>query len=165
MSDTSVAQPPGVGSAGMFKRIQGALIGGTAVMAATRLLREMVSITGEFEMQKTTLRAILQDIQGADKIFERIKGLAIVSPFNFKQLITYTKQLSAYSVPIEQLYDTTKMLADLSAGLGVGMDRLVLAYGQVRSATFLRGRVRQFTGAGIPILHELAKLFEEVGGV
>ena len=106
-----------VGSAGMFKRIQGALIGGTAVMAATRLLREMVSITGEFEMQKTTLRAILQDIQGADKIFERIKGLAIVSPFNFKQLITYTKQLSAYSVPIEQLYDTTKMLADLSAGL------------------------------------------------
>ncbi len=154
-----------VGSAGMFKRIQGALIGGTAVMAATRLLREMVSITGEFEMQKTTLRAILQDIQGADKIFERIKGLAIVSPFNFKQLITYTKQLSAYSLPIEQLYDTTKMLADLSAGLGVGMDRLVLAYGQVRSAAFLRGQeVRQFTEAGIPILHELAKLFEEVEG-
>ena len=154
-----------VGSAGMFKRIQGALIGGTAVMAATRLLREMVSITGEFEMQKTTLRAILQDIQGADKIFERIKGLAIVSPFNFKQLITYTKQLSAYSVPIEQLYDTTKMLADLSAGLGVGMDRLVLAYGQVRSAAVLRGQeVRQFTEAGIPILHELAKLFEEVEG-
>lgn len=154
-----------IGSAGVFKRIQGALIGGTSVMAATRLLREMVSITGEFEMQKTTLRAILQDVQGADKIFERIKGLAIVSPFNFKELITYTKQLSAYSVPLEELYDTTKMLADLSAGLGVGMDRLVLAYGQVRSAAFLRGQeVRQFTEAGIPILHELAKLFEELEG-
>lgn len=153
------------GSAGVFKRIQGALIGGTAVMAATRLLREMVSITGEFEMQKTTLRAILQDVQGADKIFERIKGLAVQSPFNFKELITYTKQLSAYSIPLEELYDTTKMLADLSAGLGVGMDRLVLAYGQVRSAAFLRGQeVRQFTEAGIPILHELAKLFEELEG-
>lgn len=153
------------GSAGVFKRIQGALIGGTAVMAATRLLREMVSITGEFEMQKTTLRAILQDVQGADKIFERIKGLAVQSPFNFKELITYTKQLSAYSVPLEELYDHTKMLADLSAGLGVGMDRLVLAYGQVRSAAFLRGQeVRQFTEAGIPILNELAKLFEELEG-
>ena len=153
------------GSAGVFKRIQGALIGGTTVMAATRLLREMVSITGEFEMQKTTLRAILQDVQGADKIFERIHGLALVSPFNFKELITYTKQLSAYSIPLEELYDTTKMLADLSAGLGVGMDRLVLAYGQVRSAAFLRGQeVRQFTEAGIPILHELAKLFEELEG-
>ena len=154
-----------IGSAGVFKRIQGALIGGTSVMAATRLLREMVSITGEFEMQKTTLRAILQDVQGADKIFERIHGLALVSPFNFKELITYTKQLSAYSIPLEELYDTTKMLADLSAGLGVGMDRLVLAYGQVRSAAFLRGQeVRQFSEAGIPILHELAKLFEELEG-
>ena len=47
--------------------------------------------------------------------------------------------MSAFSVPAEELYETTKMLADVSAGLGVGMDRIVLAYGQVRSAAFLRG--------------------------
>jgi hypothetical protein len=57
------------------------------------------------------------------------------------------------------------MLADVSAGLGVGMDRIVLAYGQVRSAAFLRGQeVRQFTEAGIPILNELAKQFSELEG-
>lgn len=57
------------------------------------------------------------------------------------------------------------MLADVSAGLGVGMDRIILAYGQIRSAAFLRGQeVRQLTEAGIPILQELAKQFQEIEG-
>ncbi|CAJ0600686.1 unnamed protein product [Cylicocyclus nassatus] len=58
------------------------------------------------------------------------------------------------------------MLADASAGLGVDMSRLVLAYGQIRSASFLRGQeVRQLTEAGIPILEELRKQFEAMNGV
>ncbi|MGM9738880.1 MAG: hypothetical protein ACI3ZT_10775 [Candidatus Cryptobacteroides sp.] len=40
-----------------------------------------------------------------------------------------------------------------------------MAYGQIRSASFLRGQeVRQLTEAGIPILTELAKQFEEIEG-
>ena len=136
-----------------------------SIMGAERLVRNLVRVSAEFELQRTTLRAILQDVGGADAIFEQIKSLALVSPFSFKKLVTYTKQLSAYSIPMNELYETTKMLADVSAGLGVGMDRLVLAYGQVRSAAFLRGQeVRQFTEAGIPILNELAKQFTEIEG-
>lgn len=136
-----------------------------SIWGAKKLLSELVQVTGEFEMQRTTLKAMLQDANGANAIYEQIKQLAVVSPFGFKELVTYTKQLAAYSVPIGELYDTTKMLADVSAGLGVGMDRLVLAYGQVRSAAFLRGQeVRQFTEAGIPILDMLAKQFEELEG-
>ena len=136
-----------------------------SIMGATKLVSNLVRVSSEFELQRTTLRAILQDVNGADRIFEQIKSLAVVSPFSFRELVTYTKQLSAYSVPIGELYETTKMLADVSAGLGVGMDRLVLAYGQVRSAAFLRGQeVRQFTEAGIPILDELAKQFGEIEG-
>ena len=45
------------------------------------------------------------------------------------------------------------------------MGRLILAYGQVRSAAFLRGQeVRQFTEAGIPLLDELAKKFSMLEG-
>lgn len=136
-----------------------------SIWGAKKLLSELVQVTGEFEIQRTTLKAMLQDANGANAIYEQIKQLAVVSPFGFKELVTYTKQLAAYSVPIGELYDTTKMLADVSAGLGVGMDRLVLAYGQVRSAAFLRGQeVRQFTEAGIPILDMLAKQFEELEG-
>ena len=40
------------------------------------------------------------------------------------------------------------------------MGRIILAYGQVRSAAFLRGQeLRQFTEAGIPLVEELAKRF------
>nr|WP_240055992.1 tape measure protein [Bacteroides uniformis] len=101
----------------------------------------------------------------AETIFNRIKDFAVVSPFQFNELASYTKQLSAYSIPYEELYDTTKRLADISAGVGVDMGRIILAYGQVRSAAFLRGQeLRQFTEAGIPLVDELAKKFTELTG-
>lgn len=136
----------------------------TSAYAAKEIISDMIRITGEFEMQRVALRSILQDMTGADMLYEKIQALAVESPFQFKELISYTKQLAAFSVPLDELYDTTKMLADVSAGLGVGMDRLILAYGQIRSAAFLRGtEVRQLTEAGVPILEELRKKFEELG--
>ena len=135
-----------------------------SIRGATSLIRTLTQVTAEFEMQRVTLGAILNDSQAAGKLFDQLKELAVRSPFQFKDLATYAKQLSAYSIPVNELYETTKMLADVSAGLGVGMDRLVLAYGQIRSASFLRGQeVRQLTEAGIPILVELRKQFVELG--
>ena len=91
--------------------------------------------------------------------------MAINSPFRLKELVTYTKQLAAYRVEASKLYDTTKMLADVSAGLGVDMQRLILAYGQVKAANYLRGtELRQFSEAGINILGELSKYFSELEG-
>lgn len=136
-----------------------------SVYGGIRLTKNLIDITGQFEMQKVSLQAILRDAEKGEAIFERIKGLAVISPYTFKDLVSYTKQLSAFSVPYEELYDTTKMLADVSAGLGVDMSRIILAYGQVRSAAVLRGQeLRQFTEAGIPLVDELAKKFTELNG-
>lgn len=149
----------------LMNELKGYALGYLSIHGATQLISSLVRVTGEFELQKTTLAAMLGDLNKAEQIITRIQGLAVESPFQFKELTTYAKQLSAFSVPAEELYETTKMLADVSAGLGVGMDRIVLAYGQVRSAAFLRGQeVRQFTEAGIPILDELAKQFTEIRG-
>lgn len=149
----------------LMSELKGYVLGYLSIRGATQLISSLVRVTGEFELQKTTLAAMLGDLNQAEQIITRIQGLAVESPFQFKELTTYAKQLSAFSVPAEELYETTKMLADVSAGLGVGMDRIVLAYGQVRSAAFLRGQeVRQFTEAGIPILDELAKQFTELEG-
>lgn len=149
----------------LMNELKGYALGYLSIHGATQLISSLVRVTGEFELQKTTLAAMLGDLNQAEQIITRIQGLAVESPFQFKELTTYAKQLSAFSVPAEELYETTKMLADVSAGLGVGMDRIVLAYGQVRSAAFLRGQeVRQFTEAGIPILDELAKQFTELEG-
>lgn len=136
-----------------------------SVFGAATVMRNLVRITGEFEAQRTALRAILQDTAAADNIFNQLQVLAVKSPFTFQNLTSYAKQLTAFSVPVNEVYETTKKLADVSAGLGVDMGRIILAYGQVRSAEFLRGQeVRQFTEAGIPILKELADQFKEIEG-
>lgn len=131
-----------------------------SIYTVERFVRGLYTIGGEFQKQRIALTSILGDSMKAETIFNRIKDLAVVSPFQFKELASYAKQLSAYSIPYEELYDTTKRLADISAGVGVDMGRIILAYGQVRSAAFLRGQeLRQFTEAGIPLVDELAKRF------
>lgn len=136
-----------------------------SIFAVKSFIQNLAQVRGEFENQQIALRAILRDAEAADKIFSQIKSFAVVSPFEFKDLVGYAKQLSAFQVPVNELFETTKRLADVSAGLGVGMDRIILAYGQVRSAAVLRGQeLRQFTEAGIPLVDELAKKFSELEG-
>lgn len=127
--------------------------------------KKLAEIRGEFELQQKSLQALTQDFDAANSIFSKTMALAVKSPFSVSQLVRYTKQLAAYRIETDKLYETNKMLADISAGLGVEMDRLILAYGQVRAASYLRGtELRQFTEAGIPLLEELSKYFEEVEG-
>lgn len=136
-----------------------------ALNAAMRFVRNVREVTSEFEMQRVALGGIIQDTAMAEDLFNRIKAAAIKSPFEIKDLVKYTKQLSAYRIETDQLFDVTMRLADVSAGLGVSMDRLILAYGQVRAASVLRGQeLRQFTEAGIPLVELLAEKFTKLNG-
>lgn len=136
-----------------------------SIWTASQFIQSLVRITGEFELQRVSLRAMLNDINAADKIFSQTKALAVQSPFQFMDLMGFSKQLAAFSVPVSELFETTKMLSDISAGLGVDMGRIVLAYSQIRSAAVLRGsEVRQLTEAGVPILEDLAKMFTQMEG-
>lgn len=146
-------------------QLQNQLLNIYSVYQAERFVRSLIEIGGEFQKQHIALNAMLGDAAKADKIFGQIKGLAVESPFNFRELMGFTKQIAAFGIPYEEMYETTKRLADISAGLGVDMGRIILAYGQVRSAAFLRGQeLRQFTEAGIPLVDELAKKFTELEG-
>lgn len=128
-------------------------------------VEQIASVRGQFELSERSLEAILQNKPKADEIFNKTVELAVKSPFRIKDLVDYTRQLSAYRIESDKLYDTTKRLADVSAGLGVDMGRLILAYGQVKAAAYLRGsEVRQFTEAGINMYGELQQYFKEVKG-
>lgn len=136
-----------------------------SILGIKRLVDNIKDITSEFELQRVSLRALTQDANFANGLFEKIKANAVESPFSVKDMIGYTKQLAAYRVENENLYETMNMLADVSAGLGVDMSRLILAYGQVKAASVLRGQeLRQFTEAGIPLVDELAKKFTQLRG-
>lgn len=136
-----------------------------SVQSLVNFGQKIVEITGEFEMQHRAMQAIIGDTQEADKLWEETVALAVKSPYRVKDLVTYTKQLAAYRIETDKLYETNKMLADISSGLGVDMNRLILAYGQVKAANYLRGQeLRQFSEAGVNILGELAKYFEELEG-
>lgn len=126
--------------------------------------RQMAEITGFFEQQQVALEGILGSAAEARKAINEITSLALESPFQTKDLVTYTKQLTAYGVEGD-VVGIMKELADISAGLGVEMSRIILAYGQVKSAAVLRGQeLRQFTEAGIPMVKELADRFTELNG-
>ena len=128
-------------------------------------VEQIATVRGQFELSQRSLEAILQNKPKADEIFNKTVELAVKSPFRIKDLVDYTRQLSAYRIESDKLYDTTKRLADVSAGLGVDMGRLILAYGQVKAAAYLRGsEVRQFTEAGVNMYGELQQYFKEVKG-
>ena len=136
-----------------------------SVSAIEGYIMKLIQVRGEFELQQTALASILQNKDEADQLFGQITELAVRSPFTIKELTTYSKSLAAYQVEYEDLYDTLKMLADVSSGLGVDMQRLILAFGQVKAANFLRGtETRQFTEAGINMLGELSKYYSELEG-
>lgn len=134
-----------------------------SVSAIKSYISKLAQIRGEFELQQKSLEVLLQSKDKADALWEKTVQLAVKSPFTIRELVTYTKQLAAYRIESDKLYETNKMLADVSAGIGVDMGRLILAYGQVKAANFLRGtELRQFSEAGVNMLGELAKLYTEV---
>lgn len=146
-------------------QLRNEFLGLYSIYAAQNFLRAVVDIGGELENQKIAIASILQDEGKATTIFNQIKKLAVASPFGVMDLNQYAKQLSAYSIPYNELYDTMKRLADISAGVGVDMGRIILAFGQIKAAKFLKGtELRQLTEANIPMVDKLAERFSKLEG-
>ena len=138
---------------------------GGLVFGAQQFAMSIITTGGEMEKQHIALQSILGDMQNANTMFNQIKELALNSPFTFSELNRDVKQLAAYGVEYDKLYDTTKRLADMSSGLGVSFDRIALAFGQVQARGWLDGKeLRQIAYAGIPLLDKLSKFYSKQEG-
>lgn len=138
---------------------------GGLVFGAQQFAMSIITTGGEMEKQHIALQSILGDMQNANTMFNQIKELALNSPFTFSELNRDVKQLAAYGVEYDKLYDTTKRLADMSSGLGVGFDRIALAFGQVQARGWLDGKeLRQIAYAGIPLLDKLSQFYSKQEG-
>lgn len=135
------------------------------VWGAQNFIHNIIEIGGQLEKQRLSIAAILQDASHGADLFDKIKRLAVQSPFGVVELDQFTKQLSAYGFKYNELYDMTKRLADISAGAGTEVSRLALALGHVRAEGALSGyTLRQFAMNNIPMVSELAKKLSEVEG-
>ena len=140
--------------------------------AVGNFLTNVREVTAQFELQRVSLGAIIHDQARANELFSEIKSFALKSPVSILDLTKYTKQLAAYKVgwdgvktDTKELFETTKKLTDVSVGLGVSMDRVILAYGQVRATGYLRAsEVRQFNEMGVPIVEEIAAKLSKMNG-
>ena len=138
---------------------------GGLVFGAQQFAMSIITTGGEMEKQHIALQSILGDMQNANTMFNQIKELALNSPFTFSELNRDVKQLAAYGVEYDQLYDTTKRLADMSSGLGVSFDRIALAFGQVQARGWLDGKeLRQIAYEGIPLLEKLSEFYSKQEG-
>ena len=145
-----------------LQRLTGITFG---LVGIRQFLSSLVEVTGQFEVQQMALRSMIGDAEKADSIFKELRKNALESPYTFQDLSKYAKQLTAFNIDADKLVETEKMLADVAAGLGVDMGRIILAYGQVKAAGVLKGtELRQFTEAGVPLLQSLADQIERTEG-
>lgn len=144
--------------------IKSLFLQGGIVFGAQQFFNSIVQTGGEIVQQHVALRSILGDAQKADELFAQTQQLALQSPFKFGELNRDVKQLAAFGVEANDLYDTTKRLADIASGLGVDFGRLGLAFGQVKARSWLDGKeLRQFAYAGLPLLQKITELYNSEG--
>lgn len=136
-----------------------------SIHAAKQFLSQVIEIGGELEHQKIALETIYGSGSKMESLYGQIKGLARQSPFGVMELTKNIKQLSAYGVAYNEVYDTAKRLADISAATSVDIQRLILAFGKTKNRTFLDGlEAKQFAYANIPIYDMLSKKLTELEG-
>lgn len=144
--------------------IKSLFLQGGIVFGAQQFFNSIVQTGGEIVQQHVALRSILGDVQKADELFAQTQQLALQSPFKFGELNRDVKQLAAFGVEANDLYDTTKRLADIASGLGVDFGRLGLAFGQAKARSWLDGKeLRQFAYAGLPLLQKITELYNSEG--
>lgn len=151
-------------TSGIMNDMKSLLLQGGIVYGAQQFANSIIQTGGEIAQQHIALRNIIGDARKADELFAQTQKLALESPFKFGELNRDVKQLAAFGVEADNLYDTTKRLADVASGLGVSFERLGLAYGQVKSRSWLDGKeLRQFAYAGLPLLQKITDLYNETG--
>lgn len=148
-----------------FGYIRNRIVYALTLGAITSFTKQIYEIRGQYELLERSLGVLVNSFERGSQIFQELNEMAIKSPFTLIELGTAAKQLTAYNFSANEVVDTTRRLADISAALGVPMERLTYNIGQIRAQTVLTARdARDFANAGLPIVASLADHFTELEG-
>lgn len=135
------------------------------VGASTAFVKKIYEIRGQYELLERSMGILVDSMQQGSQIFAELNAMAIKSPFTTMELGAAAKQLTAYDIAAKDVVDVTRRLADMAAAVGVPIERLTYALGQIKAYGYLNTRdARMFANAGIPLVQELADRYTELEG-
>lgn len=135
------------------------------VGASTQFVKNLIEVRSQYEMNERALGILINSAERGTQIFNELSQMALVSPYTLIELSAAAKQLTAYDIAARDVVDTTRRLADMASAVGVPIERLTYALGQIKAYGYLNSRdQRMFANAGIPLAGELAKYYTEIEG-
>ena len=135
------------------------------VGASTQFVKNLIDIRSQYEMNERALGILINSAERGTQIFNELSKMALVSPYTLIELSSAAKQLVAYDIAAKDVVDTTRRLADMASAVGVPMERLTYALGQIKAYGYLNSRdQRMFANAGIPLAKQLSEYYTEIEG-
>lgn len=128
----------------------------------------------DYEQLEVAFTTMLGSAKKAKKLLKELDALAVKTPFKITEVQESAKQLIAYGIASEDVVETTRMIGDISSGLGKDtFPRLIYAFGQIKAAGKLYGtELRQLTESGFDLAgamgvsrEKLLELMESEKGV
>lgn len=144
----------------MSDRVKRSLMGLGMAFSMKGLVSEVANVRGQFQQLEVAFNTMLGSADKADALMAQLVRTAAITPFDLEGVAQGAKQLLAYGMEAENVNETLTRLGDIAAGLSMPLNDLVYLYG----TTMAQGRLytqdlNQFTGRGIPMIQELAKVF------
>lgn len=144
----------------MSDRLKQSLMGLGMAFSMKGLVAEVANVRGQFQQLEVAFNTMLGSADKADALMAQLVRTAATTPFDLEGVAQGAKQLLAYGMEAEKVNETLIRLGDIAAGLSMPLNDLVYLYG----TTMAQGRLytqdlNQFTGRGIPMIQELAKVF------
>lgn len=144
----------------MSDRVKRSLMGLGMAFSMKGLVSEVANVRGQFQQLEVAFNTMLGSADKADALMAQLVRTAAITPFDLESVAQGAKQLLAYGLKAENVNETLTRLGDIASGLSMPLNDLVYLYG----TTMNQGRLytedlNQFTGRGIPMIQELAKVF------
>jgi tape measure domain-containing protein len=150
----------GLGIEELFNRMTRAATAFGAGFTAKELISNIAQVRGEFQQLEVAFKTMLGSEDKANALMQQLVKTAATTPFDLQGVANGAKQLLAYGENVENVNDDLIRLGNIAAGLSQPLGDIVYLYG----TTMTQGRLytadlNQFTGRGIPMIRELAKVF------
>ncbi|WP_394811952.1 tape measure protein [Phocaeicola dorei] len=131
-----------------------------AGFTAKELISNIAQVRGEFQQLEVAFKTMLGSEDKANALMQQLVKTAATTPFDLQGVANGAKQLLAYGENVENVNDDLIRLGNIAAGFSQPLGDIVYLYG----TTMTQGRLytadlNQFTGRGIPMIRELAKVF------